>query len=290
LVFRPPSTPAPRKGIRFEDEELDPEDLFHASPLTYEYAPAERPPRIRRPSFGAPSLSYDSGAYRTEVAGNNRRNSYRNSLSSGDNDWRERARQAQAYQETVVGEEPAPLTKESLRRVSRDGPGSRSTRSSASHDESRDESDYRQSATTRTTRSSNNNSNMDDDVTIRIKGVRSVEVGGAKMQCDKGAEINIASRGPAPSTGYRGGSDRSSYMGAEDRYQRIEDSRRLPRIERPPTRTRTRSQAGSFSRSSVYEASHAPMPRYESVELDEFGYPLPQYTSYPPPRPPPGYI
>lgn len=282
-MFRPPTTPAPRKGLRFEDDELDPDrGLFHLSPLaTYEYPTSVPPPRARRPSFGAPSISYDSGSYRTEVAGSNRRNSYlgnnRHSVSSI-SDYEDKIRQAQAYQEDVAGGPQMPLTAETLRRASKNGSSSRSTRSS----ESRDESDYRQSATTRTTRSSNNN---EEDFTIRIKGVRSVEVGGAKMHCDDGAEINIASRAPPPPQGYRGSSDKSSYIDPED-HRRIED-RRLPRIDRPPTRTRSGSQAGSFSRTPRYETA-APMPRYDSARYDQYGYPLPPYTTYPPP--PPGYI
>lgn len=266
----PPSTPRHIVGARFEDDELDPDrDLFHVSPLTqYDYPSPAPLPRVRRPSFGAPSLSYDAGSYRTEVAGSSRRNSYmgnRHSVSSI-SDYEEKMRQAQAYQEDVAGGPQVPLTAETLRKASKNGGSSRSTRSSGSHDES----DYRQSATTRTTRSSNN----EEDFTIRIKGVRSVEVGGAKMHCDDGAEINIASRA---SPGYRGGSDRSSYIDPEDRR---------PRIERPPTRTRSGSQAGSFARAPRYET--APVPRYDSARYDQYGYPLPPYTSYPPP--PPGYI
>jgi len=222
-------------------------------------------------------MSYDSGTCRTEVAGNSRRNSYRNSISSTV-DYEEKVRQAEAYQEQVAGGPQMPLTAETLRRATKNGGSSRSTRSSGS----RDESDYRQSATTRTTRSSNN----EEDFTIRIKGVRSVEVGGAKMHCDDGAEINIASR--APPSGSRGGSDRSSYMAPED-YHRIEE-RRLPRIDRPPTRTRSGSQATSFSRTPRYDTAPMPVPtpRYEGARYDSYGYPLPPYTSYPPP--PPGYI
>ncbi|KAH8909064.1 hypothetical protein BR93DRAFT_936620 [Coniochaeta sp. PMI_546] len=276
MAFRPPTTPRKIVGARFEDDELDPDrDLFHVSPLTqYDYPPPVPLPRARRPSFGAPSMSYDTGSYRTEVAGSSRRNSYmgnRHSVSSI-SDYEDKMRQAQAYQEDVTGGPQVPLTAETLRRASKNGGSSRSTRSSGSHDES----DYRQSATTRTTRSSNN----EEDFTIRIKGVRSVEVGGAKMHCDDGAEINIASRA---SPGYRGGSDRSSYIDPEDR--RIEDRR--PRIDRPPTRTRSGSQAGgSFTRTPRYET--APLPRYDSARYDQYGYPLPPYTSFPPP--PPGYI
>lgn len=278
-MFRPPPR-TPRKGLRFEDDELGAEDggLFRVSPLApCDYPPSVPPPRARRPSFGAHSVSYDTGSYRTEVAGRSRRNSYlgnnRHSVSSL-SDIEEKLRRAQEYQEDVAGGPQMPLTAETLRRASHNGGSSRSTRSS----ESRDESDYRQSATTRTTRSSNN----EEDFTIRIKGVRSVEVGGARMHCDDGAEINIASR--AATASYRGGSDKSSYLPAEEHR---EDRR--PRIERPPTRTRSGSlAASSFSRSPRYESA-APLPRYDSARYDQYGYPLPPYTTYPPP-PPPGYI
>jgi hypothetical protein len=197
----------------------------------------------------------------------------RHSVSSN-SDYEEKLRQAAAYQDGVAGGPQVPLTAETLRKASKNGGSSRSTRSSGSHDES----DYRQSNTntTRTTRSSNNN---EEDFTIRIKGVRSVEVGGAKMHCDDGAEINIASRA---TPGYRGSSDKSSYIDPEDR--RIEDRR--GRIERgPTTRTRTGSQTGSFSRTPSRYEKAPPMPRYDSAQYDEYGYPLPPYTSYPPPPP-----
>ncbi|KAB5575741.1 hypothetical protein GE09DRAFT_602711 [Coniochaeta sp. 2T2.1] len=278
MGYRPPSTPRKVGGTRFEDDELDrDQNLFHVSPLTqYDYLPPPPAPRVRRPSFGAPTMSYDAGSYRTEVAGSSRRNSYmahRNSVASSDYDdkLREQLRQANQYQESVAGGPSAPLTAEMLRRASKNGGSSRSTRSS----ESRDESDYRQSATTRTTRSSN-----EEDFTIKIKGVRSVEVGGARMHCDDGAEINIASR--APPSNYRGGSDRSSYIDPDD-HRRIDDGRRTHRID-PPTRRRSGSQAGSFSRTPSRYDTAPPMPRYDGVRYDQFGYPL----TYPPP--PPGYI
>lgn len=285
LAYRPPPPPStPRRvvGARFDDDELDPDqNLFHVSPLApYEYPPAMPPmqQRIRRPSVGAASAAYDTGSYRTEVAG--RRSSYlgRHSISSN-SDFEEKMRMAQAYQEDVSGGPQMPLTAETLRKASKNGGSSRSTRSSGSHDES----DYRnQSATTRTTRSSNNNE--ESYTTIHVKGARMVEVDGAKMHCDNGAEINISKRAPANS--YR--DDRSSYADQEDGRRIVEDLPPRPRGRidmRPPTRTRSGSQSGSYARTpSRYET--APIQRYDSQQFDAWGYPLgPPYSAYAPPPP-----
>lgn len=290
LAFRPPPSTPSRKVVasRFEDDELDgsPGLFQDISPLQpYDYSPPMTIPRTRRPSVGAPSVSYDAGSYRTEIAGS--RNSYlrRQSVSSG-SDYEDKLRQASRYQEDIGGP-PVPLTAETLRKASKHGPtSSRSTRSSGSHDES----DFRQSATTQTTRSSNIN---DDDFTIRVKGNASLKVGGAEVRCEDGAEINISRNGPG---GYRGGSDRSSYIDPEDRRiieeRRLEDRRpedRRSRIERPAARTRTSSQSGSFSRTPSRYQTSTPGPRFErpppppQQQYDEYGYaiPIPPYPAYP---------
>jgi len=156
------------------------------------------------------------------------------------------------------------LTAESLRKASRHGS---SSRSSGSYDES----DYRQSATTRTTRSSNEN----EDVTIRVKGGATLKIGGTEMKCRDGAEININSR--ALPSFLAENDTKSSYY---------EDERRLPRIERPPTRARTNSQSGSYSRSiPKYDTS----PKYEPSPLGYAPYysrrdsyqEVPPYPTYP---------
>ncbi|KAL1882682.1 hypothetical protein VTK73DRAFT_1594 [Phialemonium thermophilum] len=264
VAFRPPSTPA-KRAVGFEDDDIavgEPDLFQDISPINrYDRS------RVRRPSIGATSISYDAGAYRTEIATTKtrRRNSYvaGQSLSSAGS-YEDKLRQATAYQDNIVGSS-LPLTVETLRKASKNGGSSRSTRSSGSHDES----DYRRSATTRTTRSSTN----EEDVTIRVKGNALLKVGGAEMQCQDGAEINI-SRGSGGGgeavnvSGYRGSSDRSSYVDSDERYNRM---RRLP------IRTRSSSHATSYSRT---------LPRYEvpsSSQYDDYTYlsSIPPYPAYP---------
>lgn len=289
-------TPAKK---RVEDQEFDdsPGLMQDLSPQGYDPRYEFRGPRTpiptnraRRPSVGAPTTSYRSATYHTEVAG--RRNSYvgRQSVSSG-SELEDKLRQAAQYQDEIGGPS-VPLTAETLRRASSRGPtSSRSTRSSGSHDES----DFRQSATTQTTRSSNLN---DDDFTIRVKGNASLKVGGAEVRCEDGAEINISRNGQGS---YRGGSDRSSFFDPDDRRLfedrriredlRLEDRRpddRRSRVERPVVRKRTTSQSGSFSRAPSRYHTSTPGPHYERPQAnyeeydehdlrdlrDEYGYPL----------------
>lgn len=88
-------------------------------------------------------------------------------IQSGSNEhFSEKLQQAHAYQEDVAGPTPT-LTAEFLKRQQRRQPGSsRSTKSSAS----RDESDYRKSATTRTKWKSSESNSDDEDVTVKVKG------------------------------------------------------------------------------------------------------------------------
>ncbi|RKU45921.1 hypothetical protein DL546_002211 [Coniochaeta pulveracea] len=291
-AFGPPRpvTPARRRSTRIQDDmEDNSPGLFQLSPPpTHELPQQMSMQRARRPSFGAPSTSYDRGSYRTEVAGRRKSQLGRHSLSSSA-DIENKMREAAQYQEDVTG--PAvPLTAETLRRVARNGPtSSRSTRSSGSHDES----DFKQSATTQTTRSSHV---IDDDLTIRVRGNASLKIGGAEVRCEDGAELNISRNGLSGS--YRGGSDRSSYFDPEDRRisedRRLEDRRsRIDPLERPVMRTRTTSQSGSYARAPSRHQTSTPGPRYERErvpppqygDLDEFGFPL-----FPAPYPPSGYF
>ncbi|KAK4241142.1 hypothetical protein C8A03DRAFT_41439 [Achaetomium macrosporum] len=273
LAFRPPpSTPASRR-VDFEDHETDVDDpLFNdLSPLgpgsfapgSYEYS---KPIPFRpRPSFG--DLGYDVPDYHTEVAAkSHRRNSYYGGQSTHSaNALEEKIRQAARYQDDISGGPPMPLTAETLRKAGKSGASSRSTWSSGSHDES----DYRQSAATRTTRSTAPN---DEDVTIRVKGNTVLKFGNAEMQCEDGAEINISSR--SGNAEIRTGSDRSSYIDPEDRRTRID----FPTARERAT-SRARSRARSYSRAfSKYDAAPS---RYDAgPEYDTF-------TSYAPPLPPP---
>ncbi|KAK4215956.1 hypothetical protein QBC37DRAFT_113591 [Rhypophila decipiens] len=278
LAIRPPpGTPARRAPAVFdEDDLLGESDLFRD--ISPRQAPYEQLPpmpirgksRTRRPS----STVYDVGPnYRTEVAvapgRGGRRQSYYGDQDSIPGSYEDKLNLASRYQDEVTGGNPGAgmqLTAERLRKASSRHGGSRSsTRSS----ESRDESDFRQSATTRTTRSS---AAGEEDMTIRVKGNAVLEVGGAKIRCrdnHDGAEINI-SRGPPAGGGYRTSSDQSSYLGQEDRRTRM---------DRPATRHRASSQAASFSRSmSKYDASQGYFPQSSPYEVPP---PYPEYPAYP---------
>ena len=274
----PPSTPSHRRTTQVLEQDVD---LFqdispHQPQQTYNYGTSITRSRSRRPTVGHAPASYDSGEFRTEVAGTRhaRRHSYYgNKSASSGSGYEDQVRLATRYQEETGGP-GVQLTAETLRKAGRSrGPESRRSRSSTRSSESRDESDFRQSATTRTTRSSN-----DEDVTIFVKGgSATLKVGGAEMKCKDGTEINIASRNIPQS--FRTVSDRSSNY--------LEDERR-PRIG-PATRTRTSSQSGgSFSRS---------LPKYDPP-MGSHGYgagsgsyyqnaphkaipPYPSYPSYP---------
>lgn len=231
--FAPPPAPL-RRTVGFDDDAFAGDGSLYqdVSPLTrYEFNQGTVA-RARRPSIGAPTVSYDVGSYRTEVAGrSSRRNSYygEQSVSSGSG-YEEKMRSATTYQHDVEGGPTMPLTAETLRKASKNSKtSSRSTRSSGSHDES----DFRRSNTTRTTTSN------DEDITIRVKGAATLKVGNAEMECKDGAEININSRNNGGTV--RGGSDRDSSFYGDDRRTRI---------ERPPTRARASSQAGSYTRTA----------------------------------------
>ena len=146
------------------------------------------------------------------------------------------------YQEDVGGP-PQPLTAESLRKANKRGEGvasSRSTRSSAS----RDESEYKRSSTTGITRSSSGGNG--DDFTIKVSGPAVVRVHGAEIECED-SEITFSN---AAGLG-RGGSEQASTV-----YQ-LEDGRSSHR-ERKALPYRTRAPSQSDSQSRGYAPSHAP--------------------------------
>lgn len=161
---------------------------------------------------------------------------------------------AMRYQDDITGGPQVPLTAETLRKANKRGEvaSSRSTRSSAS----RDESEYRRSNTTGITRSS---SGGDDTFTIKVSGGAVVRVQGAEIECDDGGEITFNGR---PGTA-RVGSDRASTV-----FQ-LEDSR--SRVERKALPHRPRAPSQSDSQSRGYAPSHAP---YETAPYD------PNYSSY----------
>ncbi|KAI0598151.1 hypothetical protein F4775DRAFT_199122 [Biscogniauxia sp. FL1348] len=230
VVFRPPPPSNMRKAVDFhEDDEFDDFDDDDDSLLydsvsrraSVEYGSGALPIRPRRQSIGQRSLEidsdYDSDDLDSEPApSRGRRNSFVN--------FEDKVRSASRYQEDVSGSTP-PLTAEALRQV-KNGGSSRSTRSSGS----RDESEYKHSATTRTTRSGSG----EDDITIKIPMGAVVEVGNTKIHCRDGGDISVGRPGTT-----RGSSDRANSTYGDDRKSRA---------DRSATRTRASSQAESYTR------------------------------------------
>ncbi|ERT02174.1 uncharacterized protein SPSK_05147 [Sporothrix schenckii 1099-18] len=248
----PPSGPVSIRGQPFQpliDEPFEPLEPLEGSHLEYGMMHI---PRTRRESIDPYQM--DPRHYVTEVAGTmgSRRNSYygEQPISSG-NALDEKLRFASSYQDKTTGMATAGmrLTEEMLYEASRrGGPKSRSTRSSGS----RDESDWRQSATTRTTRSSN-----EEDLTIRVRGNAVFKYGETEMHCQDGTEINI--RGP-PQGRRIGSSDKASYAERDDRRGRHD----YPAL---------RSRAASQSR-SVYAPTSAPYEYNYDGALDYTGAPF----------------
>jgi hypothetical protein len=240
----PPPPPPARPGIlrnRTTEYHIDrtvPDPVYREARPSYRESSS-----TRRPSTHRNSVSYDLGPdnerVRVETANTSqRRQSYYGQSAATfaptpASNMEDKMREASTYQEDVSGPS-VPLTAEALRR--RHAGSSRSTKSSGS----RDESDYRKSATTRTTRSG---SGEDGDFTIKVKGGQArVMVGGAQIDCTDGGEIEIKRQ-----KSIRNGSERSNseYGG------RIEDRR--SRLDRPQGRSRKGSVSGhSYTRSTPH--------------------------------------
>ncbi|KAI6093089.1 hypothetical protein F4821DRAFT_74957 [Hypoxylon rubiginosum] len=255
LVIRPAPqhTATRRKSVGFEEEDLDGEPTMYKAVARreVEYGSGALPTRPRRQSSFDGESNFDIvGNYEIEPASRGRRNSYYN--------FEDKVRDASRYQDDVAGGTVPPLTAEALRRV-KNGGSSRSTRSSAS----RDESDYRQSATTRTTRSSDG----DDDITIKLPIGAVIEVGNTKIHCRDGGDINIGRNNNGAST--RGGSDHTTNY-SDDRKSRV---------ERPVARTRATSQAGSYSRTRTAPPMYAP-PSHSYYEEYDHRYAPPGILDY----------
>lgn len=242
--------PAPRAGILrrstaagYSHEPIGHELEYRDSRTQYR----DEPRGTRRPSLNRHSVSYDLDTRDAGVSiepantGRRRQSYYNQSASSGaaSSAYEERLKEASNYQADVAGP-TVPLTAEVLRRQQRREAGSsRSTKSSAS----RDESDYKKSATTRTTRSGSGAD--DENVTIKVTGQARVMVGNAQIDCTDGGAIEIKQNPRSR----RMGSERSNSEYGENR--RIED--RQSRITRPSTRSRMSSQSGqSYTRTPQF--------------------------------------
>ena len=203
------------------------------------------PSRPRRPSTNRHSVSYDLGKdserVRIETANNGRRRqSYYGQSTSQDSGtsggYEDKINLAANYQEEVAGP-TVPLTADMLRKQQRRQAGSsRSTNSG-----SRDESDYKKSATTRTTRSGSGND--DENVTIKVTGGARVMVGGTQIDCNDGGEISISRQ-----KSLRDRSDRGSEYSTHVPQRQMIDDRRS-RVDRPTGRSRM-SSSHSYTRST----------------------------------------
>jgi hypothetical protein len=214
----PPPTPARRQSITGVVDSRDYDGALHyelrpARASHREPSPAPRAPRRpsanRSSTYGYPG---DQHNYRVESSNHARRSSYYEGQRRS-SDYEDKIREATGYQEQVAGP-PVFLTAEALRKQQRTTASSRSTRSSGS----RDESDFRRSATTRTT-----TSRFDADgenVTIKFNGDGTIKIAGAEIKCDDGAELNIVrSKGAIRNGSERGGSE-YGVVPLEDRSSR----------------------------------------------------------------------
>jgi hypothetical protein len=208
----------------------------------------EPPVRTRRPSTHRHSVSYDLGDERVtvEAANSSRRRQslyeHPSAHKAPSSNYEDKLNHAASYQEDVEGP-TVPLTAETLKKQQRRQAGSRSSTKSSG---SRDDSDYKKSATTRTTRSGSGNGNDDENVTIKVTGQARVMFGNTAIDCTDGGQIEISQN----KNNFRDGrSERStSEFGGPPRF---DDRDRRSRVDRPSGRSRMGSQSGqSYARPS----------------------------------------
>lgn len=191
-----PRRPSPRRRQSRTSYELDERERPAQPKIMYR---GDAPPpqsRARRQSLprapeSSESLSFaydrDDANIRVEAA-SGRRASYYGGLSNPSSNYEDKVRDAAGYQADVSGE-PVKLTADMLRKQQQHQHAVGSSRSTHSSN-SRDESDFKRSVTTRTTRSVSGN-DAGDDVTIRIKGNAKVTIGAAEITNADGVELNI---------------------------------------------------------------------------------------------------
>jgi len=246
--------PAQRKSVNFEDEDLD--DIIPRYPSIHrresgvEYGSI--PFDDRRQSYDAAESIFD---YEDDEDEDEDEEPYyidplprSRSRRRSQVNIEDKIRNASLYQDNIGGPGSA-LTAEALRKV-KTGGSSRSTRSSAS----RDESEFRHSATTHTTRSSSG----EDDITIKVSEGCVVEIAGAKIHCTQGGNISVARTGSS-----RSGSDRGTSIYGDDRRSRSDRS--------SASRTRASSQA-AYARGLPAPSLYASSPYAPSPLTHNYGY------------------
>ena len=179
-------------------------------------------------------------------------------ISGGSSDWEDKERMAMGYQKEVSGDPPK-LTADLLKKQQRTIASSRSTRSSGS----RDESDIRQSVTTRTTRSGSGTEANTGEYTIQIKGNATLNIPGGGTLTTDGEPVELTIRGHPGQRAIRNGSEasRSEYapsvpsaMSANE--ERMREKRRsrhgrnsyhgTPMSEHPSIRERRYGMPGDY--------------------------------------------
>ncbi|POS79694.1 hypothetical protein DHEL01_v201901 [Diaporthe helianthi] len=227
-----------------DDESLDGDDSIYSG-----VSPPERYPYpARRPSIDS-TTTYDVGHGYAEVAGRVARMGRRNShygarRQSTEREVEDKYKSALQYQDGVDGPTNS-LTADTLRRITKTP--SKSTKSSGS----KGESGYGRPAASR-------NSMDADDMTIFVKGMSSLTIGGAHLNIGDGAEIAIRTNG----------SERNSRGGSDNASSAYVDDGRTTRFERPQARVRAGSRAGSHSRAFAHHTAPAPPPH---PQVDYYG-------------------
>ncbi|KAJ8124030.1 hypothetical protein O1611_g9455 [Lasiodiplodia mahajangana] len=239
---------ASRKSVVFDEDDVDDESVYSIPSLLrrgsgVEYGSA--PFKNRRQSFDtAPEEVFDyeddededdeGEFYRYEEPPPRSRSRRRSSHIDID----DKMRNASRYQDNMGGGLSSALTADALRKA-KTGGSSRSTRSS----QSRDESEYKHSATTHTTRSSSG----EDDITIKVSAGCVVEVGNVKIHSTEGGEVSVGRTGSS-----RNGSDRGTSVWGDERRSRLD-------------RSRASSQA-AYSRGLPAPSSYTPSPLYRHYD------------------------
>lgn len=274
LVFKAPPPQSMRRKSRpqvleeDDDDDFDEEDavVYRPDPrrVSSGYGTGNNPFASRRRDSLEGESDTDLASYKREPPGHGRR---RSSQFHGAID--EKTRKAMSYQDGILTHgHGAPLTAETLK-YAQNGGSSRSTRST----ESRDESDWKHSATTRTTRSSNE----EDDITIKLPRGGVIEVGGAKITCATGGDVSIG-RGNRQGSDHATERDTATIHDDEDEDEEDDDDYHEPNYRRKSRTMRTQKRIQAEPHVGSYPRSRDPRSMPQQAAL-----PAPQgYANYAP--------
>ncbi|CAD6505334.1 BgTH12-00825 [Blumeria graminis f. sp. triticale] len=243
-LAHPPSRPHPN-NYRNQTDRKSRKDVSHDKHSSKSHTQAQEVVRSRGTSISHGSRHTGDGAKLDSSSNSHRRKTwYDNQTSAGSSGYENKLQQASCYLDDFgEPDKHPPLTAETLRRQQKRQDGSsRSTKSSAS----RDDSDYKKSVTTRTTRSGSGNE--EKNMTIKVTGSVRVTVGGAQIECTDGGAIEISRDKASRDTigkSIRDGSDRSSPD--SDVRHAIENYDRHTHSDKSSRRTRINSQQRRLS-------------------------------------------